>query len=101
MIANIITKGILLLAYKKKNERCLCTLLQFEHNRISILSDLDLLVACSCTCIGVGMRAISHVSGHFDIVICKLAQLSIVRAKLFLLRSDAQRETRDEVQKEE
>jgi hypothetical protein len=46
------------------------------------------------------MCAVSHVASHLDIVICKLAQLSIIRAKLFLLGRDTQRQTGDEVENE-
>jgi len=47
------------------------------------------------------MSAVSHVTGHLNIVIRKLAQLSIIRAKFLLLRRNAQGQTRNEVEKEE
>ena len=68
---------------------------------LSHFTALNLLVTCSRTRIRVRMSAVSHVTGHLNIVIRKLAQLSIIRAKLFLLGRDAQGQTRNEVEKEE
>lgn len=47
------------------------------------------------------MRAISHVSGQLDIVVGKLAELTVIETELLLFGRDAQRQAGDEVHEEQ
>lgn len=62
---------------------------------------LNLLLAGLSTGNRVGVRAISHVSGQLDIVVGKLAELTVIETELLLLGRDAQRQAGDEVHEEQ